>query len=172
MNNKLMFSSVSAEWETPQALFDVLNSICAFTIDVCATNDNAKCRAYWTADSDGLSKEWCGSCWMNPPYGRVISHWMKKAYLESRKPAVSVVCLVPARTDTAWWHNYALCGKVLFFRGRLKFVNRAFPSWRADGDFKVSSAPFPSALVIYGGNMNEIWSRLQQQLTAAGMPCA
>lgn len=172
MNNKLMFSSVSDEWETPQALFDVINSVCNFDLDVCATNDNAKCAKYYTQETDGLKQTWNGMCWMNPPYGRAISHWMNAAYCQSRKPDVAVVCLVPARTDTAWWHDYALQGKVLFFRGRLKFKNRALPSYREDGNFKISSAPFPSALVILGNNKDEIWNRLRQRLTAAGMPCA
>ncbi len=73
---------------------------------------------------------------MNPPYGREIKKWMEKAYLESTKGAV-VVCLVPARTDTAWWHDYAMLGKVRFIRGRLKFSGAKH------------SAPFPSAVVVF-----------------------
>ena len=168
-----MFSSISDEWETPQALFDVINSVCQFNRDVCATDDNAKCAQYWTQQTNGLNELWQGRCWMNPPYGRAISHWMKKVFEESHKQYCDlVVCLVPARTDTAWWHDYALQGKVLFFRGRLKFINRALPSYREDGKFKMSGAPFPSALVIHGNNKDEIWSCLRQRLTAAGMPCA
>lgn len=95
---------------------------------------------------------------MNPPYGRTIADWMCKAYQESRKPGTVVVCLVPARTDTEWWHRYAMAGNILYLRGRLKF-----------GGHK-NRAPFPSAVVLLGGNM-ALWSRLQQQLTAQGMPC-
>lgn len=158
MNNKLMFSSVSAEWETPQALFDVINSVCNFEVDVCATHENAKCAKYYTIADNGLLQPWDGMCWMNPPYGRAIADWMCKAYQESRKPGTAVVCLVPARTDTEWWHRYSMAGNILYLRGRLKF-----------GGHK-NSAPFPSAVVLLGGNM-ALWSRLQQQLTAQGMPC-
>jgi len=91
---------------------------------------------YFTEQDDGLSQEWYGSVWMNPPYGKTIGLWMKKAY-ESSCAGVKVVCLVPARTDTAWWHDYAMKGSIEFIRGRLKF-----------GGSK-NSAPFPSALVIF-----------------------
>lgn len=74
----------------------------------------------------------------------------KKAYEESKKPNTKVVMLIPARTDTTWFHDYCLKGKLMFLRGRLKFVNKAFPSYREDGDFKVSSAPFPSMIVVFG----------------------
>ncbi len=86
---------------------------------------------------------------MNPPYGRDIKHWIKKAYTESEKGSI-VVCLIPARTDTAYWHDY-IFGKaeIRFLRGRLKFQNRLLPSWRPDGSHKITSAPFPSAVVIF-----------------------
>jgi hypothetical protein len=86
---------------------------------------------------------------MNPPYGKNIGKFMKKAYEESLKGAI-VVCLVPSRTDTKWWHDYAMKGSIEFLRGRLRFINRTFPSWRADGNFKVSPAGFPSAIVVFG----------------------
>ena len=159
MNTEVMFSSESCEWSTPQALFDVLNEECRFETDVCATPQNAKCSRFWTTADDGLSQEWSGMCWMNPPYGRAIAGWMSKAFQESRKPGVIVVCLVPARTDTAWWHDCAVPGQILYFRGRLKFGGHT------------NSAPFPSAVVVLGDN-SDLRGRLQQQLTAAGMPCA
>jgi len=137
MDTNLMFSSRSDEWETPQDLFDVLaGEFGPFDLDVCATSSNAKCDRYFTPDDDGLAQEWAGTCWMNPPYGRQIIHWMKKAY-ESSLRGATVVCLVPARTDTAWWHEYAMQGKVRFIRGRLKFVGARH------------AAPFPSAIVIF-----------------------
>ena len=131
------FSSASDEWETPQEFFDAQNAAFNFTLDVCATSENAKCKRFFTKADDGLLKSWAGErCWMNPPYGRSIVHWMKKAYQESLNDAL-VVCLVPARTDTAWWHSYAIKGTVTFIRGRLKFSGGK------------NSAPFPSALVVF-----------------------
>lgn len=131
------FSSDTPEWATPQDLFDLLEDEFVFDLDVCATRDNAKCRHYFTEKDDGLSQDWQGSCWMNPPYGRAIGEWMRKAY-ESGQAGATVVCLVPARTDTDWWWDYARHGEVRFLHGRLKF---------GDAD---SGAPFPSALVIFG----------------------
>tara|TARA_R110000868_G_scaffold248075_8_gene504439 strand:- start:1678 stop:2073 length:396 start_codon:yes stop_codon:yes gene_type:complete len=125
-------------WATPQDFFDKYNKVYNFTLDVCATKDNAKCSSYFTKEQDGLSQEWVGTCWMNPPYGREISLWMKKAYESSLKGA-TIVCLVPSRTDTKWWHNYAVHGKIEFIKGRLKFGNSK------------NSAPFPSAVIIFKG---------------------
>lgn len=129
------FSSASHLWSTPQETFDELNREFAFETDVCALPENAKCDRYFTPADDGLAQDWRGSCWMNPPYGRQIGHWMRKAY-ESSLAGATVVCLVPARTDTAWWHDFAAKGEVRFIRGRLQF----------DG---VKDAPFPSAIVIF-----------------------
>lgn len=142
--NAGMMSSTTDEWATPQDFFDGLNQEFGFGLDVCATAENAKCDAYYTKKQNGLAQAWHKSaavCWMNPPYGRQIGAWMKKAYEESQKGA-TVVCLVPARTDTAWWHDYAMRGSVRFVRGRLKF-----------GGGK-NSAPFPSAVVIFGGKQH------------------
>ena len=129
------FSSKSDLWETPQEFFDTYNAVYVFTLDVCATTENSKCPAFFTQEMNGLAQEWSGNCWMNPPYGRTIGQWMKKAYESSLKGA-TVVCLVPARTDTAWWHDYAMKGEIEFLRGRLKF-----------GGHK-NNAPFPSAIVV------------------------
>jgi len=84
-------------------------------------NQNAKCRLYFTKADDGLKQQWSGRAFMNPPYGREIGKWVEKAYEESGKNAELVVCLLPARTNTAWWHDYCLRGEVYFIRGRLKF---------------------------------------------------
>jgi phage N-6-adenine-methyltransferase len=130
------FSSETDLWSTPQDFFDRLNAIYHFRTDVCATHQNAKCSHYFTKEDDGLSKEWGGVCWMNPPYGREIGKWMKKAY-ESSQAGTTVVCLVPARTDTKWWHSYAMKGQIEFIKGRLKF-----------GGSK-NSAPFPNAVVVF-----------------------
>lgn len=131
------FSSKTDEWETPQALFDSLSKeFGPFDLDVCSTPHNAKCRHYFTKRDNGLSQSWCGRCWMNPPYGRAIGLWVKKAY-EASLTGATVVCLVPSRTDTAWWHDYAMKGEVRFIRGRLKFSGNK------------NSAPFPSAVVVF-----------------------
>jgi len=124
------------DWETPQDFFDKLNEEFCFDLDVCATDQNAKCNQYYTVEDDGLKQQWLGTCWMNPPYGREIKKWMEKAHKESLRGA-TVVCLVPSRTDTAWWHDHAVHGDIRFLRGRLKF-----------GGHK-NSAPFPSAVVIF-----------------------
>jgi site-specific DNA-methyltransferase (adenine-specific) len=131
------FSHLTDEWSTPQAFFDKQDARWHFTLDVCATAENAKCAAYYTRVTDGLIQSWSGQrCWMNPPYGREIGHWMRKAYEESLRGAL-VVCLVPARTDTAWWHDYAMHGEIQFIRGRLKFSGGK------------TNAPFPSAVIVF-----------------------
>jgi len=134
--NKGMFTSSTCEWETPQDIFDALNKEFGFTLDVCATKENAKCKEFYSKEQNGLSRDWHGVCWMNPPYGRVIGKWVEKAY-QSTKTGATIVCLVPSRTDTKWWHDYCMKGEIRFIRGRLKF-----------GGSK-NSAPFPSAIVIF-----------------------
>jgi len=130
------FSSRTDLWATPQEFFDRLAREFAFDVDVCALPENAKCAKFYTPEENGLAQKWTGVCWMNPPYGREIGQWVRKAY-ESAQDGATVVCLLPARTDTAWWHDYAIKGEVRFHRGRLKF-----------GGCK-NSAPFPSAVVIF-----------------------
>ena len=138
MNRDAMFSSASCEWETPKEFFDRQDAVYHFDLDVCATPGNAKCARYYTEEQDGLVQPWTGRCWMNPPYGRTIGKWVQKAYESVRgEDADLVVCLLPARTDTAWWHDYCMKGEVQFIRGRLKFGNAR------------NAAPFPSALVIF-----------------------
>lgn len=136
MNTDLHFSSKTEMWATPDDFFKKYDAVYGFETDVCASPENAKCKTYFTEENDGLAQSWSGVCWMNPPYGRTIKAWMRKAY-ESSLDGATVVCLVPARTDTAWWHEYAIKGDIEFIRGRLKF-----------GDHK-NSAPFPSAVVVF-----------------------
>ena len=137
MNSELMFSSKTDMWATPQEFFDKLNAVFRFETDVCAVADNAKCGSYYSPDENGLEQEWRGSCWMNPPYGREITAWVEKAYKSAKKNGATVVCLLPARVDTRWWHDYCAKGEVFFVKGRLKF-----------GGSK-NSAPFPSAVVVF-----------------------
>lgn len=115
-----MFSSKTDLWGTPQDLFDELDAEFHFDLDVCALPENAKCERYYTPEQDGLVQEWAGTCWCNPPYGRQIGKWVKKA----SECGTTVVMLVPARTDTKWFHDY-IYGKaeVRFLRGRLHFVS-------------------------------------------------
>jgi phage N-6-adenine-methyltransferase len=133
------FSSKTDLWATPQEFFDKYNALYGFNLDVCANQDNAKCSNFFSIEDNGLEQEWRGSCWMNPPYGREIIHWMRKAY-ESSLCGATVVCLVPARTDTKWWHEYAMKGDIEFIKGRLKFGNSK------------NSAPFPSAVIVFTPN--------------------
>ena len=139
MINESMFSSKTDNWETPQDFFDKLNKEFYFNLDACATDENAKCKVYFTKEQDGLSQEWGSRTWCNPPYGREIGKWVKKAFDESSKRKL-VVMLIPARTDTKWFHNYiyGVDGvSVRFIKGRLKF-----------GTSK-NSAPFPSMVVVF-----------------------
>lgn len=131
------FSSKTEMWATPSAFFAALDEEFAFEVDVCASPENAKCERYFTEADDGLTREWRGICWMNPPYGRDIGAWMKKAY-ESAQAGATVVCLVPARTDTGWWHEWAMrAAEIRLLQGRMKF-----------GGAK-TGAPFPSVVVIF-----------------------
>ena len=139
MQREVFASSNTCEWETPQDFFDRWNEQYHFDLDVCATHENAKCSRYFTKEQNGLEEEWKGNCWMNPPYGKEIREWMRKAY-ESMMEGATVVCLVPARTDTAWWHEYAMKDKITFIRGRMKFGGQK------------NSAPFPSAIVVFEGS--------------------
>lgn len=156
-NAPVMVRSQSGDWATPQDFFDKLNLEFGFTLDVCASSENAKCKDYFSIKENGLTKEWSGVCWMNPPYGKEIPNWMEKAYEESKKGA-TVVCLVPARTDTKWWHNYAEKGEKRFVKGRLKFLNTTGKTLRnetesvRDGRHAPNTgAPFPSAVIIFNG---------------------
>ena len=113
MNTDLMFSSKTDLWETPQDLFDKYNDIYNFETDVCALPENAKCKKYFTPETDGLKQEWKGVCWCNPPYGREIGKWVEKAV----NSFATVVMLLPARTDTKWFHDFCLpYGKIEFIK--------------------------------------------------------
>ena len=149
------FSSKTDDWATPPDFFAKLDEEFHFVVDVCASRENSKCNYFYATDVDGLKQEWANAAkgiaalrplllqhepyaaWMNPPYGREIGKWVKKAH-ETALQGVTVVCLLPARTDTKWWHDYVLPhAEVRFVKGRLKF-----------GGSK-NAAPFPSAVVIF-----------------------
>ena len=140
MNTEVMFSSKTDLWSTPNSFYDKLNEEFHFTLDPCSTHDNHKCEKYFTKEDDGLSKSWFGeTVFCNPPYGREIKNWVKKCYIESMQKDTNVVALLPARTDTEWFHTYIYnkAKEIRFVKGRLKF-----------GDSK-NSAPFPSMVVIF-----------------------
>lgn len=118
------------EWETPDLLFEQWDKEYRFTLDVCATSENAKCSRFFSPEDDGLSQSWRGfSCWCNPPYGRDVGAWVQKAELEARDHRTTVVMLLPAKTDTAWFHDYVWKpGPVItFYRGRVHFKNGGRP---------------------------------------------
>lgn len=138
-NIQACLSSKTDDWATPQDFFDELNGEFGFDLDPCANAENHKCDLFFTAEQDGLMQDWGGNTvFCNPPYGKMIAKWVKKAYEESRKPNTTVVMLIPARTDTRWFHDYIYKNaEIRFIRGRLKFGNAT------------ASAPFPSMVVIY-----------------------
>lgn len=136
--NTVHYSSKTDDWATPQAFFEELDKEFSFTLDVCAVSQNAKCKRFITPETDGLQVGWNNEIiWMNPPYGREIGKWVKKA---SEARGGVVVCLLPARTDTKYFHEYIYKNPrctIRFIKGRLKF-----------GD-STNSAPFPSMIVVY-----------------------
>jgi phage N-6-adenine-methyltransferase len=137
MNRELHFSTGNDEWETPAKLFHHLDSEFHFTLDPCATSENAKVKKYFTKEQNGLYRSWCGEkVFMNPPYSR-LAQWMAKAFSAARDDGATVVCLVPSRTDVRWWHRYAMKGEMRFIQGRLQFNNHK------------NSAPFPSSIVVF-----------------------
>ena len=135
-------TSLDDTWATPKDFFAKINDEFRFTLDAAALQSSTCVPNNWFGPDhpeesrrDALQCDWDGIVWLNPPYGRTIGSWMAKANHEPQGGA-TIVCLVPARTDTAWWHDYVIQHEVRFIRGRLKFGNA------------VNSAPFPSALVV------------------------
>lgn len=136
---QVMFSSANEVWETPQDFFDKLNDEFHFDLDPCANEDNHKCDVYFTKEQDGLKQDWGGHrVFCNPPYGKVLKTWVRKCFEEGQKPNTIVVMLIPARTDTSFFHDYIYHhAEIRFIRGRLKFGGCS------------NSAPFPSMVVIF-----------------------
>ena len=137
MINEGMFTSKTDMWETPQEFFNALDEEFHFTLDACAVPENKKCENFYSPDQNGLKQPWTGTVWCNPPYGRQIGMWAKKGF-ESSQCGATVVMLLPARTDTAWFHNYIYeKAEIRFIRGRLKF---GVSKW---------NAPFPSMICVF-----------------------
>lgn len=132
------FSSKTDNWATPDKVFAQINAdFGPFTLDPCSDKDNAKTPKFFTKEDDGLAQDWGKHrVFMNPPYGKTIGAWIKKAY-ETAQNGGYVVCLVPARTDTKYWHEYCMKGEIWFIKGRISFGNSKTP------------APFPSAIVVF-----------------------
>lgn len=139
---KTLLSSKDMDWETPKSFFDELNKEFHFTLDPCATKETAKCKKYFTKEIDGLKQDWSGNTvFCNPPYGKEIKFWVKKCSEEAKKPNTIVVMLIPARTDTTYFHEYIYKkAEIRFIKGRLKFGGKQKGS---------GSAPFPSMIVIF-----------------------
>lgn len=151
MRNNLdaLMSSDKFDYGTPQKFFDELDEEFNFDIDLAASKRNAKCTLYLTKRENSLSRDWPRllvkknqgkiTAWLNPPYGRELKLWIKKAYESTRNNNLVVVMLIPARTDTSYWHDYVMKAEdIRFIRGRLKFVGGK------------NSAPFPSAVIVFG----------------------
>lgn len=148
MNTKVLFSSKKHDWETPLEFFKELDKEFCFSLDPCATESTSKCARFYTKEQDGLTKSWAGeNVYVNPPYGREIGKWVKKAHQEfhsniflGRLITTKIIMLIPARTDTKWFHEYIYNKphvEVRFLKGRIKFKGAKH------------AAPFPSMLVIW-----------------------
>ena len=138
MNKDLHFSSKKDSWLTPKYIFNYFDRAYSFDLDPCATAENALCKRYFTIEQDGLLQSWTDcKVFLNPPYGRDIYKWVRKSYFESQNNNATVVCLLPARTDTRWFWNYCRYGLIHFLQGRVKFSNHH------------NCAPFPSMIVVF-----------------------
>ena len=144
MMNKGMLSSQHDCWETQQELFDELDREFSFTLDVCALPENVKCTRFFSPQDDGLEQPWDGVCWCNPPYGSALKRWVEKAAWESGR-GVTTVMLLPARTDTGWFHDYIKDkAEVRFLRGRIRFMGAKY------------NAPFPSMVAVFKGQQEKV----------------
>lgn len=137
--NSIHYSTQKYDWQTPPEVFDPLHEEFNFTVDACATPDNALLQRYWTPEDDALAQDWSGErIWCNPPYGKFQRPFIEKA---AERRAQVAVFLLPARTDTRAWHDWIFpyASDVRFVKGRIQFVGAPYP------------APFPSAIVIWRG---------------------
>lgn len=140
IKREALYSSATDEWETPQEIYGMLDKVFHFTLDACATAENAKCEKYYTREQDGLQQPWTGNVWCNPPYGRDLPRWLEKARREIRENADVIVMLIHARTDTKWFHEYIYRQpgvEYWFIKGRLKFGGALY------------NAPFPSMIAVF-----------------------
>lgn len=135
--NRGLFSSTRLDWATPKALYQALDAEFRFAVDACADNGNAK-HTHFLRGDEGLTVDWPSPAFLNPPYGREIGKWVRRAYEQAQRRGITVVSLLPSRTDTRWWHDYVMkADEIRFIRGRLHFD---------DGGGR---ATFPSAIVVW-----------------------
>jgi len=144
MISTTLYSSKQNTWETPQNLFDKLNDEFNFTLDVCAEKETAKCENYYTKEDNSLTKDWDQNiCWANIPYGRGMYTWIEKIYKQNKIKNTVIVLLIPARTDTKYWHDFVMkASEIRFIKGRLKFGGAT------------NSAPFPSAIIVFNNKQD------------------
>lgn len=147
---KNKFESVKQDWNTPDSLFNKLNSEFKFETDLAASQENTKCPKYYSIQNDSLKQTWSGVCWLNPPYGNKeskIKDWVKKAYESAEAdPSLTVVMLIPARTNTKWFHQYVMkASEVRLICGRVKFVGNKH------------GLPQPLVLVVFKKSENTIF---------------
>jgi phage N-6-adenine-methyltransferase len=142
------FASNNQEYATPKNLFKVLDDEFHFTLDVCADQNNKKVNVYYSEKDNALNKDWAGICWMNPPY-KNMKEWIIKAYNESIINNSIVVCLIPARTNTNWWHDYCMKGEIRFIKGRPKFEGCKH------------GLPQPLAIIIFGKNYQGLYKSVK-----------
>jgi len=141
-NFETKFISNKQDYETPDEIFKPLNDEFNFTLDVCATYENTKCRDFIPPEVDGLKTSWSKLnnevCWMNPPFNN-IGKWIEKAFNESLRGA-TVICLVTSKTNTNWWHNFAMkADEIRYIKGRPKFKGCKH------------GLPLPLSIVIFKG---------------------
>lgn len=143
---------IKGEYSTPQKLYDSLDKEFGFTLDACASKTNAKHKKYYTKEDNSLLKKWDNEIiFMNPPYTRELKLWIKKAYESSKTGSSTVVCLIPASTDTSYWHEYVFpYAEIRYIRGRLQFNNCG------------SNAKYGSAIVIFR-NRTEIYGEPKEE---------
>lgn len=155
MKHNAAFLSQRQDWETPQAFFDRLNERYKFTLDAAASQDNAKCDRYFTEEDDALTQPWEGVVFCNPPYSHGIGKWVRKGFEEACNGS-TVVMLIPARTDTAWFHDYVMKARsVTFIRGRMRFGGSPI------------NAPFPSMVVVFDKwdrDADEVWFKTMDRI--------
>jgi phage N-6-adenine-methyltransferase len=165
---RALFSRASDEWETPDNLFKQLDDEFHFEMDAAATEENSKCKLFFDKELNALTCDWGDPTFCNPPYSKIAA-FMKKAYEESQK-GKTIVCLIPARTDTRQFHDYCMkASEIRLLKGRMKFDNRTLPSWRADGSHKKSGATFPSAIIVFDERMTRI-NHTYPKLVAMELP--
>ena len=150
------FKTQKQQWETPDELFNYLNRIYSFDFDLASSSTNTKCKNFFSKEEDALSQKWVGVCWLNPPYGdkkSKLSDWVKKAFDETNNKNCVVVMLIPARTNTNWWHDYCMQSQeVIFIKGRPKFKGC------------IHGLPQPLALVVFGNNGNTKFTTLDMKI--------